>query len=228
MKLRKRILKSKSLEWILSWFMASYLRFCHFTTSWNSSGLDDLEKALNDGPIILVSWHSRLMMSGLHWPKHWSRIKPIHDTAPAGRLAGGTMKQFGLEPIAISSSRSKFAITRLVLGEMGQGVSIGMAADGPEGPVGVCKPAPILWARASGRPVFVYAWSARRVWRLKTWDRLVFPRPFNRGTYSFRECNMQIPRKLDAETTDRLCAELADHLDQITDETDTKAGSKPI
>lgn len=203
--------------------MANYLRFCYATTKWQSTGFDDIENALQEGPVIIVSWHSRLMYSGLHWNKKWGRIKPLHDKAPAGRLAGGTLKQLGLEPIAMSAAKSNLTISRTVLREIHSGVSVGMAADGPLGPSRICKPHPIGWARSSGRPIFVYAWSTRNAKRLNTWDKLMFPLPFSKGAYSYVRWEKEVPRKLDAEGFDALCTNLADHLDAVTGRTDDLA-----
>jgi lysophospholipid acyltransferase (LPLAT)-like uncharacterized protein len=226
MKLRRRIVKSKSLEGMLSWLLATYIRLCQLTGRWQATGLEELEIALQNGPVILVLWHNRIILSGQHWPKQWGQIKPIHDTAPAGRLAGATMAQFGLDPIAMSSKNSNIVISRTVLREMNQGVSVGLAADGPIGPVQVANPAAIGWARATGRPVFLYAWSANRVKRLKTWDNLLLPLPFSRGEYSFQRWQMKVPRKLDVQTYETLSTDLGKQLDAVAQETDARAGRK--
>jgi len=227
MNLRKRIRKSKTLEGFLSSVLAGYVRLCLATGKWQANGLDDLERALKDGPVILVMWHGRLMLSGPHWPKQWCRIKPIHDTAPAGRLAGATMRKFGLEPIAVSSKKSNITVTRAVLREISNGLSVGLAVDGPEGPARKSKPAPIGWARATSCPVFAYAWSSRRAFRLGSWDRLLMPVPFASGTYTFKRWDMDVPRGLDAQAYEKLTENLGQFLDQVSEETDETAGLSP-
>lgn len=227
MKLRKRIQNSKTLESVLASILAGYVRLCLATGKWQANGLGDLERALEDGPVILVMWHSRLMLSGPHWPKQWCQIKAIHDTAPAGRLAGATMKKFGLEPIAVSSSKTNLSITRTVMREVSNGVSIGLAADGPNGPVRHSKPAAIGWTRATGRPVFVYTWASRRAFRLGSWDRLLMPVPFASGTYTFKRWGTEIPRGLDAQAYRKMTEELDLFLDQVTQETNEKADLSP-
>lgn len=208
----------------MSWILAWYLRLCLSTTRWQATGLEELEAALKNGPVILVLWHQRIMLSGQQWPKKWCRMKPIHDRAPAGRLAGATMAQFGLEPIAMSSKKSNFALSRLVIREMAAGVSIGLAADGPEGPVRQCKPAVIGWARATGHPVFLYAWATRRALRLNSWDRLLLPLPFDRGQYSFRKWETPVPGKLNQQTYDDLCTDLGENLDAVARDVDQLVG----
>jgi hypothetical protein len=210
----------------VSWLLASYIRLCQSTGRWQVTGLEELENELENGPVILVLWHNRIILSGQHWPRQSGQIKPIHDTAPAGRLAGATMAQFGLDPIAMSSKKSNVVLSRTVLREMKQGVSVGLAADGPLGPAQVAKPAAIGWARATGRPVFLYAWSANRAKKLKTWDNLLLPLPFSRGEFSFQRWDMEVPRKLDAQTYDALCADLGKQLDAVAIATDTRAGRK--
>lgn len=226
-KLRRRIENSKTLNWIFSSLISSYLKLCNSTSKWDNVGIPELEKALQDGPVIVVSWHSSLMLSGLHWPNHVAKIKPLHDTSPAGQLVGGAMRQFGLDPIAMSAAQSSLASSRTVLKEIKAGASVGIAADGPKGPARKAKPHAIGWARSSGRPIYLYAWSARPAWRMPTWDRMKFPFPFARGTFTIVKWEHDVPRGLDNKAYNKLRRRLVRDLDRITRETDKRAGFPP-
>ena len=99
-----------------------------------------------------------------------------------------------------------------------------MTADGPLGPAGDAKQAPVEWARATGRPVYMFAWSARRSVRLRTWDRLVLPVPFTRGSYGYRRWDTDVPHKLTADDYVWLRKDLSANLNLITREMDDLAG----
>ncbi|MGJ8582530.1 MAG: lysophospholipid acyltransferase family protein [Marinosulfonomonas sp.] len=227
MNLRKRIENSKTLIWLFSTIISSYLKLCNSTTRWDAVGIRELEETLRDGPVIVVSWHSSLLMSGLHWPNDVAKIKPLHDTSPAGQLVGGSMRQFGLDPIEMSSKHSTLASSRLILREIKQGASVGIAADGPNGPARKSKPHAIGWARSSGRPIYLYAWSAKSAWRMKTWDKMKFPFPFAQGAFTIVKWDVEIPRGLANEEYTKLGRRLNRSLDRITRETDIRAGYPP-
>ena len=227
MNLRKPILKSKALPGFLSWILANYLRFCFATTRWQRVGLDDLADDLKDGPVIIVLWHSRLLYGPSAWPNHLSRVFTLRDPSHAGRLSSATQSRLGMEPIVMQDKASNFSASRQILKVIRDGHSLGMTADGPLGPARDAKQAPLEWARATGRPVYLFSWSARRVMRLGTWDKLMVPVPFTRGTYGYRRWQTDVPRKIDAQGYTRLQGELSDSLDGFMFELDESIAVAP-
>jgi lysophospholipid acyltransferase (LPLAT)-like uncharacterized protein len=116
----------------------------------------------------------------------------------------------------MSRKTSNRAASRIVLKRVKEGVSIGMTGDGPLGPALELKDAPIDWARATGLPVFAYAFATTRGRRLKTWDQMLLPNPFGRGAYVFRRYAGVVPRDLAQDQRDRLRTELEEWLSQTT------------
>jgi hypothetical protein len=124
----------------------------------------------------------------------------------------------------MSSHKRHIALTRQVLGKMRQGVSVGIAADGPRGPARVASTVPITWARASRKRVFLVSFSARRVHALRTWDEMWLPTFWTRGVFRCQEWRETIPRSLDDAETEKLRLSLQAALDAVTDETDRATG----
>jgi lysophospholipid acyltransferase (LPLAT)-like uncharacterized protein len=56
--------------------------------------------------------------------------------------------------------------------------------DGPRGPPYKIKPGIIMAARTTGAKIVPMNWNGE-VWRLKTWDRLMIPKPFSKITVTF-------------------------------------------
>jgi len=226
MSLRNRLENSDLLHRLLSAVLAVYLRLCLRTTRWQAEGLDDLIAALRQGPIILVLWHSRIMLGPAHWPSHMAPLATLRDTSPAGKLSGATQARFGMHPIAMSDRASNQTASRRVLKIIRGGTSLGLTADGPLGPARRLKPPPLDWARASGVPVFVYAYACPG-WRVSTWDKMLMPRPFGRGAYVYRRWNATIPKRPDAEHLAELAAALQAQLNQATSDADALVGLPP-
>lgn len=205
--------------------LALWVRFCQATSRWERRGDAEMEAALRHGPVVVVLWHERNAGAGLHWRPHWGPISILHTTRFAGRVAGVMQRSYGMQPIAMDSRKGNLAASREVLRRAREGVSVGLTADGPKGPARVLKDAPLEWARAMGRPVFVYAFAQRRQRLLPTWDRMVWPRPFTRGAIVWRPWRDDLPRRVTDLEREALRESLAAALDAATEEAERLAQS---
>lgn len=227
MSLRRRLENSRILEFLLSGLLAAHLKLCLATTRWQTRGTDDLAKALESGPVLLVLWHSRTMVAPIHWPHRIAKFTTLHDTSPVARLAGATQKWFGVTPIPMAHKSTNTAGSRQILRNFKAGNSVGMAADGPRGPARKMKDAPLEWARVTGAPVFFYAFAMRRHKRLSSWDQMMFPLPFTHGAYVYRRWQAEVPRKMAKAERVRLRREMAEALDIVQAEADAMVGLPP-
>ena len=224
MSIRRRI---EQWDWpprLLSRLLAGWLRLCFATTRWERPGLDDLTEDLAQGPVLVVLWHQRLMIGPLAWPLEQADIHTLRDPSPAGRLSSETQTRLGLKPVMMREGGGNIAASRRVLKLLRAGQSLALTADGPRGPARQAKEAPVEWARVSGRPVYLFSWSARRFWKLGSWDGLMIPLPFTRGVYGYRRWPVEMPRRLDEAGRQEMQAALSRALDEWTAETDRRAG----
>ncbi len=224
MKLRKRIEQSQRLAALLASPIWMYLKLCQRTTRWQSEGEEDLRAALSEGPIFLVMWHSRLIMSGCHWPHQTATLCSLHDTSPIGRVVGKVFEQAGMQPVTMSRKKSNQAASRTALKRLRSGMTIGMTADGPLGPALEVNQATLEWARISGVPIFGYAFSTTKGRRLQSWDQMLVPKTFGKGSYVFRRLDVDVPRKPDAQQVDALRATIRDHMRETTQRADAILG----
>ena len=229
MGLRKRLERHPWSAGSVGALLGLWIRFCEGTTRWTRHGEAELEVALRDGPVVLVLWHERIAMVGIHWRRSWGPLSALHTTRFAGRVAGAAQGSVGLLPIAMDSRKGNLPASREVLRRLRQGGSVGLTGDGPQGPARVLKDAPLEWARATGRPVFVYAFATRRHRRLSVWDRMVWPLPFTRGAAVWRRWNADLPRRVDAEGHEALRRDLTAALDAVAAEAEALAegGGRP-
>jgi lysophospholipid acyltransferase (LPLAT)-like uncharacterized protein len=220
--LRRRIARSPGVAAGLAWAIALWLRFCRATTRWQVEGEADLRAALAKGPVILVLWHECTMLAPVDWPRDAGPLSSLRDTSPVGQVSGAVQARFGLLPMAMSGTAQNRNASRQILRRVAEGVSIGLTGDGPLGPARVLKDAPLDWARATGVPVFLYAFGTRRHRRLGTWDRMILPLPFTRGVRLFRRWSDGLPRRPDDMAA--LRADLTAALNQLTDQAAARAG----
>ena len=213
MNLRKRLESSDFLAGLLGRLVAGYLRLCNRTTRWTHVGHDELQAALAQGPVVLVLWHEFSLMAPVHWPLKHGQLSSLRDTSPIGMVSGAVQARFGLDPMAMSAKMSNRAASREILRRVQAGKSIGLTGDGPLGPVHVVKDAALDWARATGCPVFVYAYTVKRHRRLKTWDNMILPMPFTRGVSVYQRWTVQVPRRADDAALALLRADLKTALD---------------
>ncbi len=202
-----------------------WIRFCDATTRWDRQGEAELEAALAEGPVVLVMWHERLAMAGMHWRERWGPMAALHSTSFSGRMAGIAQGHTGVSPIAMSPRAGNLAASRAVLRQLkgtGRG-SVGLTADGPLGPALVPKDAALEWARAAGRPVFLYAFATRVHVRRGRWDRMIWPLPFSRGACVWRRWDADLPRRADAVLHESMRTALTAGLNAIGREADTLA-----
>ncbi|MDX8354101.1 lysophospholipid acyltransferase family protein [Cognatiyoonia sp. IB215182] len=224
MKFRRRLKKSETLAIILGFVARLIFGICYRTTRWQGEGRAELEAALAEGPVILVVWHSRLLLGPAHWPLEHGQLSSIHTRSPIGRVVGAMQRQQGLHPFEMKENRSNRATSRQIMKLVQQGTSIGITADGPEGPALQLKDPPIDWARATGLPVFCYAYATKRQWRAKSWDQMLIPLPFTRGAYVYARFEETIPRKMDAAKMDALRTHLQDFMVETTARADEMLG----
>lgn len=228
MSLRRKIADSEA---VLNWFarrIAGYIRLTHRTSHWQRVGYGPLEQALaEDEPVIVVLWHQRLAQSPYFFPLDKGRICSITSSARAGSMVGRVQTLFGMDTIAMSSHKRHVALSRDVLGRMKQGISIGIAADGPRGPERVCSTVPLVWARSSGKRVFAITYSARHASQAGSWDRLLLPRPWTEGVFLCREWEKTVPRKAGEAEIEALRSDLERLLNDLTAEADRMMGRDP-
>jgi len=223
--LRKKIADSVWFNQAVEGLFAAYIRFAYRSSRWERSGFEEMDETLRSGtPVIVALWHQRLMMAPFLFDTSLGKVCTLTSSGRAGRMGGQIVARFGLETIAMSSHKRHIALSREVLGKMRDGYSIGIATDGPRGPARVASTVPLIWARASGAPVFVVSFSARRVIAFPTWDKMWLPAPWTRGVLMCRKWDQDVPRKSSEEETEALRQKLEIALDEVTDLTDRSVG----
>jgi lysophospholipid acyltransferase (LPLAT)-like uncharacterized protein len=207
--LAKRLLRSEAARRLAAWAIACYIRLCWATGRWRVVN-DAVPAAFwaRGEPFILAFWHGRLLMMTCCW-RRGHAFRMLISRHADGQIISGAIARLGLGAVHGSSRRpgkdrdkGGVAALRAMMKLLKDGVSIGIAPDGPRGPRMRAGPGVVAAARLSGAAVLpaACACSPRRL--LATWDRFQAPLPFARGAIVWGE-PLRVARDEDEETARR-------------------------
>ncbi len=139
-----------------------------------------MQLVYGDEPFVLVLWHGRLVpplpISGHAHRGFGILVSPSDD----GKLAGIALRSFGYRVILGSASRGGASALREMGDTIAEGTPVVITPDGPRGPRHGMNSGPAWLARNQRVPMLSVGIAVDRAWRLKSWDRLVIPKPFAR------------------------------------------------
>lgn len=159
----------------------------NYTVRWKKRDKQHFTETLKGFPRpIMICWHDQLIA----FPKILGLGKPCSSLCSShadGRFLGLVMRCFGYRTIWGSSNRQPTASLRAMAREINQGRIFISAPDGPRGPSQVLAMGPIALAQLTGAPIIPVAWRGTAQWRVKSWDRMRFMKPFSSATIVYGE-----------------------------------------
>jgi lysophospholipid acyltransferase (LPLAT)-like uncharacterized protein len=182
----KRLLRQPWVQSAGAWLLGLYLWFALRTTRWTLLGEENLAPHAAGAPAIAAFWHERLPMMSMLWlfsrrGAPGQRLHVLVSRHRDGRLIGTVVGWFRISPIYGSSSRGGMSALREMLVVLARGDHVVMTPDGPRGPRRVAAQGVAQLAALSGVPVLPCSAQTSRRWVMRSWDRMVIPRPFGRG-----------------------------------------------
>ncbi|HET6195720.1 MAG TPA: lysophospholipid acyltransferase family protein [Acetobacteraceae bacterium] len=186
----KRLAQHPIAQAALARILGFYLAFALRTTRWSVDGYEHMAPHAAGAPVVVAFWHERLPMMPMLWVKArqtegWrkapNRAHVLVSQHRDGRFIGAVVSRFALDVVLGSSSRGGAKGLRVLLALLAGGDHIAITPDGPRGPRRVAAPGVAQLAALSGVPVLPCAAQTTRRWVLRTWDRMVVPKPFGRG-----------------------------------------------
>ena len=222
----KAILKSVLLEKIMAAAIALWLRFCFMTSRWEVIGIDVMTTARDaQQPLLFALWHNRIIMMVFLWRMVHKkpRLGVIISTHRDGLLIARAVSWLGIRPIKGSSRRGGSVALLEVVRALQRGESIAITPDGPKGPVFEVKSGILGAAFKAGVPIVPVAYAMSRQIRLKSWDRLVIPRPFSRAVFVVGE-PLAITAAANTDAGEALRLELQNRLIVVTEQANRAIG----
>jgi lysophospholipid acyltransferase (LPLAT)-like uncharacterized protein len=104
-----------------------------------------------------------------------------------GEMIARVAESLGFRTVRGSTSRGAARALASMVRELKSGHDVAVTPDGPRGPAGSFAPGALIAAQRAGAPVIAVGVSARRAWRLSSWDRFLIPKPFARVSVAYSE-----------------------------------------
>jgi hypothetical protein len=206
---------------ILPLLYRGYMALVWRTSRIEDRGVSGIEaiRAAHGGAVALL-WHEEVATAPYAYPQLGFRPHTLASMSDSGQIVTRLLESCGYRVFRGGSSRRGSRRRHTVLARMIEhmrgrdDVIYGITVDGSHGPPYRMKRGGAFIARESGRPVVLVRTWTRRCLRLRSWDRLAIPLPWNEIRYSMRG---PYPVPEDAGTRagfERFCARLeADLLD---------------
>ena len=147
----------------------------------------DVLRRLQDSPrpVILSFWHDRTFLSAYFLYRQLHRkgfdITLLASHSRDGEMVTRMVKAWGITTVRGSASRGGRAALRGVhRAIVRRGSSPIMIPDGPRGPAYEFKVGVAVLSQLSGAPILPLGFAARRCFYLRSWDRMIVPKPFTR------------------------------------------------
>jgi len=160
-----------------------------------------------DEGVLYALWHGHALGLALFGTDRG--IVALVSRFRDGELASKLLKELGFETVRGSAEEGKASkggrSAALKLIELlKEGKNVAITVDGPKGPPFKVKKGVVYLAKKTGAPVVPVAVRFEDFWELKTWDRLVVPKPFTRGEVLVGERMYFSPEEPDGEALRRL------------------------
>lgn len=220
----KKITKTRTFAQLVSIVAYWYIRVVALTTKWDKRRInvfyDNLEKY---GSVIFVAWHGRMPMLPYFWDGR-KTLKALVSPHRDGLLISGLLRRFGIGHIDGSSNENASRAAIRLMRELNQGTTIAIIPDGPRGPSMTMSESPLYYAQKTGKPIIGVTYSIANAAIIeKSWDRMLLPKPFNRGICAVTE-PMFIPADANKKQIEEYRRKFEDTLNDLTWKLDKEMG----
>jgi lysophospholipid acyltransferase (LPLAT)-like uncharacterized protein len=200
---------------LVSWIVPALLRLIGRTLRATMTfeegaiqGLDEIH------PGIFPFWHRCVLPAA--WLFRHRHLAVMTSQSRDGEYIARVISRFGFVPVRGSSTRGGQRALMEMNKLLAEGNGVAFTIDGPRGPRYVAKKGPVLLARMSGVAITAFYVAVERAWVLKTWDRLVIPKPFSRIHVGVAR-KIFVPPDAGDDAMERYHAEMQAALERVTE-----------
>jgi lysophospholipid acyltransferase (LPLAT)-like uncharacterized protein len=166
-------------------------------------------------PVISAFWHRCIISATWYWRNRG--VVVMNTTNFDGQWTRRVIEHFGFGTAQGSSTRGGLRGLAVMARRLDQGFDTAFTIDGPRGPRYVAKPGPVLLARRTGRPIYVFHIGVEKAHTLeKAWDLMQIPKPFSRAVIVSAPL-IFVSAEADAEEIKRKHAEMQAALERVRD-----------
>ena len=126
----------------------------------------------------MLFWHGRLALMSfayVHWWKNGQNPQ---------RRAKVMISFFGIGAIRGSSSKGAVKALAQSFRELKSGTDVIITPDGPRGPYHSVADGAVVIAQKQNAQIQILNYEASKFWQLKSWDKMIIPKPFSEISYT--------------------------------------------
>jgi len=172
------------------------------------------QKTLDERPRVASSWHECMIPATYLFRNMGIRVMSSYSYD--GEYMGRIIRKFGFVAVKGSSSRNPVKALLGLRRALDDGWTVAFTLDGPRGPRRQVKPGPAGLARSAGVPMTTFHAAVENAWVLKSWDRMMIPKPFSRVLVRVGKL-IPVPQDASDEDLARYSDELQSTLDRVCD-----------
>jgi len=137
----------------------------------------------SEAPVVFALWHCHIL-GCMYLGTIYCRAKPaiflMVSPSRDGQFFGDIGRGLGYQVCPGSRTKGGFKALQHLVGEIRQGHTVTLAADGSRGPLHVAQKGVLYLARETALPILPVAAAGSRRITLNTWDRFEVPLPLGR------------------------------------------------
>lgn len=174
--------KRKVFSFFIAYVAKYLLRLVLMTCKIEVRGLEVFKKTVSSQKSILMLWHNRLSIVSeilFKLDPHTifsAFISKSRDGDPLAVLANSYKTG---KAIRVPHDRKHQALKTVIDTLKNKNEVIIITPDGPRGPRYEVKPGIAVAAIETDATIIPFTWVSSKFWQLKSWDRLMFPKPFS-------------------------------------------------
>ena len=166
-------------------------------------------------PVISAFWHRCIIPSTWYWRNRG--VVVMNTTNFDGQWTRRVIEHFGFGTAQGSSTRGGLRGLAVMARRLEEGFDTAFTIDGPRGPRYIAKPGPVMLARRTGRPIYLFHIGLERAHTLeKAWDLMQIPQLFSRAVIVSAPL-ISVSSHADAEELTRKHAEMQSALERVRD-----------
>jgi lysophospholipid acyltransferase (LPLAT)-like uncharacterized protein len=147
----------------------------------NGGSVDALRRERQ--PIVFALWHGDMLP--LLYQHRDEGVSVLISEHHDGELIARVAESLGFRTVRGSTSRGASRALVGLARELEAGHDVAITPDGPRGPARSFAPGALIAAQRADAPVLAVGVSAKRAWRLRTWDRFLIPKPFSKVSVAY-------------------------------------------
>lgn len=186
----KRFLYATLLPFSVVKIGKNLLTLLLWTCRFEIEGLERFKRIGKNEKCIVMLWHNRVVLAPYIFTKYAPEFlyAGFVSNSRDGELLSALICSYSIGRTIRVPHHSRHQALKALIQCIEEKKQIAIITpDGPRGPVYELKPGVALAAIETQAQVIPFTWTANRYWQLKSWDRLMIPKPFSTITVSFCE-----------------------------------------